>query len=162
MTARCSIALVTRPSRSSRRAFKAPRSARLSDSAAPPVNTTPPGSALIAAARSACAPPGADLSATGSPAAIAPLAPSASPSLTTSPAATTSPFAEAAAGTEWPAVVVYTVTADGVAHRIDRTGTTDLPRICDGQPVGAIARADGGALLVRCDAVPSDEDAMAV
>jgi len=110
----------------------------------------------------ACAPPGADLSATGSPSAIASLAPSASPSPTTSPSATTSPFAEAAAGTEWPAVVVYTVTADGVAHRIDRTGTTDLPRICDGQPVGAIARADGEALLVRCDAVSSDEDAMAV
>src|SRR5205807_3595016 len=82
----------------------------------------------------ACAPPGADLSATGSPAAIAPLAPSASPSLTTSPAATTSPFAEAAAGTEWPAVVVYTATADGMAHRLDRTGPPHLPRVRVRQP----------------------------
>jgi hypothetical protein len=59
-------------------------------------------------------------------------------------------------------VVSYTVTADGVAHRVARTATTDLPRVCDGQPLAAIARADGAALLVRCAAASSDEDAMAV
>jgi len=59
-------------------------------------------------------------------------------------------FADAPAGLEWPAVVLYTVTADGVAHRVQRTGTTDLGRVCESQPLGAIARSDGAAVLVRC------------
>jgi hypothetical protein len=112
---------------------------------------------VIAIVLAACARPASGPSESASPVA----SPSPTPTATASPAAAAA-FADAPGGTDWPAVVVYTVTADGTAHRVDRLGTTDLGRVCDRQPLGAIARADGAALLVRCASLTLDQDVLTV
>src|SRR5438046_4288220 len=95
--------------------------------------------------------------------------PSVAPSFDASSAPTPSPtpsaagFADAPPGADWPAVVVYTVTNDGVAHEVSRAGTTDVGRVCEGPgALGMLARADGAAFLVRCIGSSTDEDALAI
>jgi hypothetical protein len=96
------------------------------------------------------------------------VSPSVAPSFAVSSAPTPSPipsaagFADAPPGADWPAVVVYTVTNDGVAHKVSRAGTTDVGRVCEGRALGMLARADGAALLVRCIASSTDEEALAI
>ena len=58
---------------------------------------------------------------------------------------------------------MYTVTNDGVAHKVSRAGTTDVGRVCEGPgALGMLARADGAAFLVRCIGSSTDEDALAI
>ena len=97
------------------------------------------------------------------------VSPSVAPSFDASSAPTPSPtpsaagFADAPPGADWPAVVVYTVTNDGVAHEVSRAGTTDVGRVCEGPgALGMLARADGAAFLVRCIGSSTDEDALAI
>src|SRR5205814_1591337 len=119
------MAVVMSPSRLSW-TLSTPRSARLSASVPPLVNTISLGSAP-----------------------------------TPSPTPSAAGFADAPPGADWPAVVVYTVTNDGVAHEVSRAGTTDVGRVCEGPgALGMLARADGAAFLVRCIGSSTDEDAL--
>ena len=97
------------------------------------------------------------------------VSPSVAPSFDASSVPTRSPtpsaagIADAPPGADWPAVVVYTVTNDGVAHKVSRAGTTDVGRVCEGPgALGMLARADGAAFLVRCIGSSTDEDALAI
>src|SRR4029077_12402739 len=82
--------------------------------------------------------------------------PSVTPSFDASSAPTPSPtpsaagFADAPPGADWPGVALYTVTDDGIAHKVSHAATTDVARVCEFRALGILARADGAALLVRC------------
>jgi hypothetical protein len=69
---------------------------------------------------------------------------------------------DAAPGADWPAVTLYTVTDDGVAHKVSRAGTTDMGRVCEARALGVLARADGAAVLVRCISATTDQEALTI
>src|SRR5213076_96224 len=101
----------------------------------------------------ACAPPAVAVS------------PSVAPSITASPTPTASSassvstgFADAPGAAVWPAVALYTVTDDGIAHKVSQAATSDLGRVCDGRALGMLARDDGAALLVRCISSTNSEE----
>lgn len=97
------------------------------------------------------------------------VSPSIAPSFAVSSAPTPSPtpppsagFADAPPGAVWPAVVLYTVTSDGIAHKVSSVGTTDIGRVCEGRTLAMLARADGAALLVRCISSGADEESFVI
>ena len=100
------------------------------------------------------------------PVAVSPsVAPTPAVSSTLSPSAAPSQrpgFADASPNADWPAVALYTVTSDGIAHKVSRAATTDLGRVCDGRALGVLARPDGAAILVRCIAPVTDEEMLTI
>src|SRR5438105_6414781 len=96
------------------------------------------------------------------------VSPSVAPSFDASSAPTRSPtpsaagFADAPPGADWPAVVLYTVTDDGIAHKISSAGTTNIGRACEGRALGMLARADGAAILVRCISANTDAESLVI